>query len=170
MCSRCCRIRRRPKWCASRSSKSATNTPRRFRTRRRCCGRSGSLQRQQASLSADALNQKGRDFQQKVNELDTSVQGKRQALERSNAEALEKIQGAMLKIITDLAKEKKRIWCSSAAELVLFDQGFDVTDYVLQKLDETAADDDRQLCRAGRRRGACAGSRCSGKARRKKKQ
>ena len=50
------------------------------------------LQRQQASLSAEALNQKGREFQQKVNELDKSVQGKRQALERSNAEALEKIQ------------------------------------------------------------------------------
>src|SRR5579863_880045 len=58
------------------------------------------LQRQQASLSAEALNQKGREFQQKVNELDKSVQAKRQALERSNAEALEKIQSAMLKIVT----------------------------------------------------------------------
>ena len=38
------------------------------------------LQRQQASLSPEALNQKGRDFQQKVNELERNVQGKRQAL------------------------------------------------------------------------------------------
>ena len=35
------------------------------------------LQRQQASLSADALNQKGREFQQKVNDLDRNVQSKR---------------------------------------------------------------------------------------------
>jgi len=95
------------------------------------------LQRQQASLSADALNQKGRDFQQKVNELDRNVQAKRQALEKSNADALEKIQEAMLKIIADIAKEKKANMVFQRAELVLFDQGFDVTDSVLQKLDET---------------------------------
>jgi outer membrane protein len=94
------------------------------------------LQRQQASLSAEALNQKGREFQQKVNELDKSVQGKRQALERSNGEALEKIQGAMLKIITELAKDRKANLVFQRSELVLFDQAFDVTDEVLQKLDE----------------------------------
>ena len=95
-----------------------------------------SLQRQQASLSAEALNQKGREFQQKVNELDRNVQGKRQALERSNAEALEKIQEAMLKIITDIAKDRKANLVFQRSELVLFDQGFDVTDDVLRKLDE----------------------------------
>jgi len=94
------------------------------------------LQRQQSSLSAEQLNQKGRDFQAKVNELDKSVQGKRQALERSNAEALEKIQGAMLKIITELAKDRKANLVFQRSELVLFDQVVDVTDAVLQKLDE----------------------------------
>ena len=95
-----------------------------------------SLQRQQSSLSADALNQKGREFQQKVNDLDRSVQGKRQALERSNAEALEKIQEVMLKIITDIAKDRKANMVFQRSELVLFDQNFDVTDEVLQRLDE----------------------------------
>jgi len=94
------------------------------------------LQRQQSQLSSEQLNQKGREFQQKVNDLDKSVQGKRQALERSNAEALEKIQEAMLKIITDIAKERKANLVFQRSELVLFDQGFDVTDEVLQKLDE----------------------------------
>jgi hypothetical protein len=82
------------------------------------------------------LNQKGREFQQKVNDLDRSVQGKRQALERSNAEALEKIQEVMLKIITDIAKDRKANMVFQRSELVLFDQNFDVTDEVLQKLDE----------------------------------
>jgi outer membrane protein len=94
------------------------------------------LQRQQPSLSADALNQKGREFQQKVNDLDRNVQGKRQSLERSNAEALEKIQEVMLKIITDIAKDRKANLVFQRSELVLFDQNFDVTDEVLQKLDE----------------------------------
>jgi outer membrane protein len=94
------------------------------------------LQRQQASLSPEALNQKGREFQQKVNELDRSVQAKRQALERSNAEALDQIQKVMLKIITEIAKTRKANLVLQRSELVLFDQSYDVTDQVLQKLDE----------------------------------
>ena len=94
------------------------------------------LQRQQASLSADALNKKGREFQQKVNELDHSVQAKRQTLEKSNAEALESIQSVILKIITEIAKDKKANLVFQRSELVLFDNSFDVTDQVLSKLDE----------------------------------
>jgi outer membrane protein len=94
------------------------------------------LQRQQASMSADALNQKGREFQQKVNDLERNVQGKRQALEKSNGDALSKIQEQMLKIIADIAKDRKSNLVFQRADLVLFDQSFDVTDEVLQKLDE----------------------------------
>jgi len=94
------------------------------------------LQRQQATLTADQLAAKGRDFQAKVNELDRDVQAKRQALERSNADALQKIQEVMVKIITDIAKDRKANLVFQRSELVLFDQGFDVTDQVLQKLDE----------------------------------
>lgn len=94
------------------------------------------LQRQQASLSAEALNKKGREFQQKVTELDHSVQAKRQTLEKSNAEALESIQRVVLKIITEIAKERKANLVFQRSELVLFDNGFDVTDQVLSKLDE----------------------------------
>ena len=94
------------------------------------------LQRQQATLTADQLAAKGRDFQAKVNELDRDVQAKRQALERSNADALQKIQEVMVKIITDIAKDRKVNLVFQRSELVLFDQGFDVTDQVLQKLDE----------------------------------
>jgi Skp family chaperone for outer membrane proteins len=94
------------------------------------------IQRQQASLSADALNQKGREFQQKVNDLERDVQGKRQALEKSNGEALSKIQEEMLKIIADIAKNRKANLVLQRSDIVLFDQSFDVTDEVLQKLDE----------------------------------
>ena len=94
------------------------------------------LQRQQASLSPESLNQKGRDFQQKVNDLERNVQGKRQALEKSNGDALQKIQEEMLKIIADIAKQRKANLVFQRTDLVLFDQAFDVTDEVLQKLDE----------------------------------
>jgi Skp family chaperone for outer membrane proteins len=95
-----------------------------------------SLQRQQATLTPEQLNTKGREFQAKINELDRDVQAKRQALERSNADALQKIQDVMVKIITDIAKDRRANLVFQRSELVLFDQGFDVTDQVLQKLDE----------------------------------
>src|ERR1700757_4327326 len=94
------------------------------------------LQRQQASLSPESLNQKGRDFQQKVNDLERNVQSKRQALEKSNGDTLQKIQEEMLKIIADIAKSRKANLVFQRTDLVLFDQSFDVTDEVLQKLDE----------------------------------
>ena len=94
------------------------------------------LQRQQPALSQEALNTKGREFQQKVNDLDRTVQAKRQALEKSNADALQKIQESMVKIITAIAKDRKANLVLQRSELVLFDQQFDITDQVLQKLDE----------------------------------
>jgi outer membrane protein len=94
------------------------------------------LQRQQGTLTQDQLNAKGREFQAKVGELDRDVQAKRQALEKSNADALQKIQEVMVKIITDIAKDRKANLVFQRSELVLFDQSFDVTDEVLQKLDE----------------------------------
>ncbi|MFI4947730.1 MAG: OmpH family outer membrane protein, partial [Alphaproteobacteria bacterium] len=94
------------------------------------------LQRQQASLSAQVFNQKGREFQQKLNEFDKSMQAKRQILETANADALQKINEAMLKIIAEIAKERKANLVFVRSELVLFDQTFEVTDEVLSKLDE----------------------------------
>lgn len=94
------------------------------------------LQRQQASLSAEAFNQKGREFQSKLNEFDRSMQSKRQVLEKANAEAIEKINEAMLRIISEIAKERKANLVFLRSELVLFDQNFEVSDEVLRKLDE----------------------------------
>ncbi|MGH9809609.1 MAG: OmpH family outer membrane protein [Terriglobia bacterium] len=94
------------------------------------------LQRQQNSLTPEALSKKGREFQQRVSDLDRNVQGKRQALEKSNNEALSKIQQEMLKIIADIAKQRKANLVFQRTDLVLFDRGFDVTDEVMQKLDE----------------------------------
>lgn len=97
---------------------------------------SENLQRQASSLSPEALNQKKREFQQKLSEFDKNVQSKRQALERSDAEASEKIQTVIRDIITEMATEKSVNLVFQSTQLVMFSPGFDVTDGVLQKLDE----------------------------------
>jgi outer membrane protein len=97
---------------------------------------SETLQRQASSLSPEALNQKKKEFQQKLGEFDRSVQSKRQALERSDAEASDKIQGVVRDIITELATEKNVNLVFQSTQLVMFSPGYDVTEAVLQKLDE----------------------------------
>ncbi|HEV2302379.1 MAG TPA: OmpH family outer membrane protein [Stellaceae bacterium] len=94
------------------------------------------LQREQPKLSPAALNKKGREFQQKVTALNRNVEGKRAALEKANVEAFKEIQGKMLKIIDDIAKERHANLIFQSTSLVLFDKKFDVTDEVLQKLDK----------------------------------
>lgn len=42
----------------------------------------------------------------------------------------------MLKIIADIARQRKANLVLQRTDLVLFDQAFDVTDQVMQKLDE----------------------------------
>lgn len=94
------------------------------------------LQRQQGSLSAEALNKKAREFQQKANALEESAKATGDLLERANNEALESIQSVVFKIITEIAKERKANMVFQRSQLVLFDNSFDVTEQVLAKLDE----------------------------------
>jgi outer membrane protein len=93
------------------------------------------LQREQATLPPKVLSQRGRAYQEKLNALERSVQSKRQALEKSNGEAIAKIQQVILQIIADIAKERKANLVLPRSDLVLFDKKFEVTDEVLQQLD-----------------------------------
>ncbi len=97
---------------------------------------SEALQKQQATLAADAFKAKGRELQGKVNQYERDLQSKRQALERSNAEALKQIDDVVKKIIYDIAKDRKINLVLQRSELLLYDPAFDVTDQILQKLDE----------------------------------
>ena len=94
------------------------------------------LQRQQGTLTADQFNARRRDLQGKFNDFKRDLQAKSQALERSNAEAMQKVQNALLLIVKDIATDRKANLVFQRTQLVLFDHAFDVTDQVLQKLDE----------------------------------
>src|SRR5260370_14607013 len=90
----------------------------------------------ETSLSPVALNQKKQELQQKVNELDQDVQSKRQVLEKSNGDALGKIQEVMLKVIVDIAKANKSTLVLQREDVVLFDQSYDVTEQVKVQLNK----------------------------------
>ena len=96
------------------------------------------MQRQQAIAGGRcASTRKGREFQQQGQSSSSATC--RASARRWNARTprrSSKIQDVVLKIISDIAKDRKVNLVLQRSELVLFDQGFDVTDEVLQKLDE----------------------------------
>ncbi len=108
------------------------------------------LERQRASLSADTFDQKRRQFEQKANaflqkerDLDEKIKNYQengqeltQTLAKSASDAQSKINEIIVKITEDIAKERKANLVFQSTDFVAFDRSFDVTDEVLQKLDE----------------------------------
>ncbi|MBV8889932.1 MAG: OmpH family outer membrane protein [Alphaproteobacteria bacterium] len=94
------------------------------------------LIRQQGSLSPEAFNKRVNELRQKKNLHDRDVQSKGIALEKSNSESLQKIQNTAMDIIQDIGKKRKVNLVFQRGQLVFFDPAFDVTDEVLQRLDE----------------------------------
>ena len=108
------------------------------------------LERQRASLSADIFDQKRRQFEQKANaflqkerDLDEKIKNYQengqeltQTLTKSASDAQSKINEIIVKITEDIAKQRKANLVFQSTDFVAFDRSFDVTDEVLQKLDE----------------------------------
>lgn len=108
------------------------------------------LERQRASISADVFDQKRRQFEQKANvflqkerDLDEKIKNYQengqeltQTLAKSASDAQTKINEIIVKITEDIAKERKANLVFQSTDFVAFDRSFDVTDEVLQKLDE----------------------------------
>jgi outer membrane protein len=108
------------------------------------------LERQRASLSADTFDQKRRQFEQKANaflqkerDLDEKIKNYQengqeltQTLAKSASDAQSKINEIIVKITEDIAKQRKANLVFQSTDFVAFDRSFDVTDEVLQKLDE----------------------------------
>ncbi len=94
------------------------------------------LQRQQATLSPAALNQRERKFQKELTEFKQNYKGKVGALQASSSEAFTKIQRTILQIIANFAKQRKATMVFPRTDLLLFDKSFDATDAVLKELDK----------------------------------
>lgn len=94
------------------------------------------LERQRTVLSHEALTARTRAYQQRFDALDKSVQAKRQALQKSYNEAMSKVENAALKIIADIAKERKATLVITRAAVLFEADGLDVTQEAIGRLDK----------------------------------
>jgi Skp family chaperone for outer membrane proteins len=94
------------------------------------------LERQRTVLSQDAFTAKTREYQQRFDALDKSVQAKRQGLQQSYNEAMGKVENAALQIIADLAKERSANLVLAKAAVLFEASGLDVTQEAIGRLDQ----------------------------------
>jgi outer membrane protein len=93
------------------------------------------LENQRRDLAPDAFSAKTRDYQQRFDALDRTVQGKRQALQQSYNDAMTKIENVALQIVAQVASERKANLVLTRAAVLFADNGLDITAEVLKRLD-----------------------------------
>ena len=93
------------------------------------------LERQRNTLSTDAFSAKTREYQQRFDALDRTVQGQRQALQQSYNQAMTKIENTALQIIAQIASEHKANMVLTRAAVLFAANNLDITAEVTKRLD-----------------------------------
>lgn len=94
------------------------------------------LERQRTVLAPDVYSARARELQQRYDELGKSVQGKRQGLQQSLNEAMDKVKTAALEIVADIVKERKAGLVLQKQAVVYETEGMDVTAEAIERLDK----------------------------------
>jgi outer membrane protein len=94
------------------------------------------LERQRTVMAPDAYNLRARELQQHYDQLGKSVQAKRQALQLSLNEAMNKVKQAALEVVADIVKEHKANLVLEKQAVVYEPEGMDVTADAIQRLDK----------------------------------
>ena len=94
------------------------------------------LERQRATLPPDQFEAKGRQFQQRLQELDRSVQAKQKAWQAVYSEAMNKVEESALQVVAEIAAEHQANLVIQKAAVIFGKDGFDITADAMQRLDQ----------------------------------
>jgi len=94
------------------------------------------LERQRAALAPDQFEAKGRQFQQRLQELDRSVQAKQKAWQAVYSEAMNKVEEGALQVVAEIAAEHQANMVIQKAAVIFGKDGFDITADAMQRLDQ----------------------------------
>jgi outer membrane protein len=94
------------------------------------------LVQQRSVLSAEAFQQRRRDFETKVQDAQRDSAAKRRQLDQAVEENLQKIREQIIPIVNDLVKETKAQLVISKAAVVMVDKRWELTDEALARLNK----------------------------------
>lgn len=93
------------------------------------------LERQRTTLPPDQFEAKGRQFQQRLQELDRSVQARQKAWQGVYSEAMNKVEESALQVVAEIAGEHQANLVIQKAAVIFGKDGFDITADAMQRLD-----------------------------------
>lgn len=97
------------------------------------------LGQQRAVLAPEAFQQRRRDFETRVADVQRDVSGKKRQLDQAFEENITKVREQLIAIVDDLAKETKANMVISRAAVVIVEKKFDLTGEALARLDRKIA-------------------------------
>ena len=88
------------------------------------------------TLGEAALQERRRAFELRLSEAQHRVQDRRMALDRGEAEAVDRIRAILLDIVADVAADRDAQLVLARNQVIIVDQGLDITDEVVAHLNE----------------------------------
>ncbi|MFB3134470.1 MAG: OmpH family outer membrane protein [Rhodospirillales bacterium] len=98
-------------------------------------GANEELARKRAILAPETFAEERRQFEERLVQVQRTIQKRKKDLERVAAEAVKKVEAVLNKIITDVAKEQSLGLILRKNQTVLVAKELDITPYVLKRLD-----------------------------------
>jgi Skp family chaperone for outer membrane proteins len=93
------------------------------------------LDKLRSTVTQEVFTERRTEAEKELRQRDEALTREGETLRSLNADAGQKVQNAALKIIKEVAAQRKANLVLQLPELVLFDKTWDVTDEVMQKLD-----------------------------------
>ncbi len=94
------------------------------------------LGQQRAVLAPEAFQQRRRDFETRVADVQREVGGKKRQLDQAFEENLSKVREQLITVVDELAKETKANMVISKAAIVIVEKKYDLTGEALSRLDK----------------------------------
>jgi len=98
-------------------------------------GANEELARKRAILAPETFAEERRQFEERLVQVQRTVQKRKKDLDRVAAEAIKKVEAVLNKIITDVAKEQSLGLILRKNQTVLVANELDITPHVLKRLD-----------------------------------
>ncbi|MEY3197347.1 MAG: hypothetical protein RLZZ59_718 [Pseudomonadota bacterium] len=94
------------------------------------------LNKKRDSISEDQFNKEVQEFYKQVSDVQRDMQSRKSKLEQAHADAVESVHVATIKIIDEISKDRAFNIVLPASQVLYFKKTLDITDEVLQKLND----------------------------------
>jgi outer membrane protein len=94
------------------------------------------LAQQRAILAPEAFAQRRRDLEKRISDAQQSVQNRRRALDQAFTESMQRVEGSMIEVISEIARDKNYQVVLPKSQVVIVQTQLDITGEVLARLNK----------------------------------